>query len=59
MVKIAMAAMPVINVGEGWGWSWFDAANPVKTPRRTFVLIAWVATSSQGDGLYLCLRLSD
>jgi hypothetical protein len=22
--------------GEGWGWSWFDAANPVKTTSKDF-----------------------
>jgi hypothetical protein len=25
-----------LNDGGGWGWSWFDAANPVKTTSKDF-----------------------
>ena len=33
--------------GEGWGWSWFDAANPVKTTSKDFRTDCRVATSQQ------------
>ena len=37
MVKDSKNSHPPNRLwGEGWGWSWFDAANPVKTTSKDF-----------------------
>jgi len=37
MVKDNVGRFPGNKLwGEGWGWSWFDAANPVKTTSKDF-----------------------
>jgi hypothetical protein len=37
MVKDKVGRFPGNKLwGEGWGWSWFDAANPVKTTSKDF-----------------------